>query len=68
MKSRDISAMPSASARVAKRIEAAGGALLIGAFCDKRDSAGNGAARRAANGKKCIAATLYARTVLGWPG
>jgi hypothetical protein len=36
MKSRDISAMPSASARVAKRIEAAGGALLIGAFCDKR--------------------------------
>ena len=36
MKSRDISAMPSASARVAKRIEAAGWALLIAAFCDKR--------------------------------
>jgi hypothetical protein len=36
MKSRDISAMPSASARVAKRIEAAGEALLIAAFCDKR--------------------------------
>src|SRR5436190_21272851 len=35
MKSRDISAMPSASARVAKRIEAAEGALLIAAFCDK---------------------------------
>ena len=51
MKSRDISAMPSASARVAKRIEAAGGALLIGAFCDKRESARNGAARRVANGK-----------------
>jgi hypothetical protein len=68
MKSRDISAMPSASARVAKRIEAAGGALLIGAFCDKRGSARNGAARGLAKIKKGVPTRLYARTVVGWLG
>ena len=68
MKSRDISAMPSASARVAKRIEAAGGTLLIGAFCDKRGSGGNDASRLAADGKKSCHAGLYARTVIGWIG
>ena len=68
MKSRDISAMPSASARVAKRIEAAGGALLIGAFCDKRGSARNGAAGAPQMARNACRAGLYARTVVGWPG
>ena len=68
MKSRDISAMPSASARVAKRIKAAGGALLIGAFCDNRRSTRNGADHGVANRKKSVLARLYARTVVTWIG
>jgi hypothetical protein len=68
MKSRDISAMPSASARVAKRIEAAGEALLIGAFCDKRARLRTGIAGAAANGNKRTPARLYARTVVAWTG